>query len=84
MCYLQECNIDYNVLVLTETWLNENSESLFEIPGFQNISINRNENRRGGGIRVYILNCLVASKIEKLTGIFDTHEALFMKISLKK
>ncbi len=77
MCYLQECNIDYNVLVLTETWLNENSESLFEIPSFQNISINRNENRRGGGIRVYILNCLVASNIEKLTGIFDTHEALY-------
>ncbi len=50
VCYLKECNIDYNVLVFTETWLNENSESLFEIPGFQNISINRNDNRRGGGI----------------------------------
>ncbi len=46
--YLQDCNVDYNVLVFTETWLSGDTESLFEIPGFPNISINRNENWRRG------------------------------------
>ena len=54
---------------------------LFEIPGYDNISLHRNRNE--GGIRIYYDNRLTVDICEQFSGIFDTHESLFLKISLK-
>lgn len=81
LAHLQNVSHHYDIIVLTETWLNENSEQLFKIPGYESISLNRTG--RGGGIRVYAMEGLITQCCTEFTAIFDTHESLFLRITLK-
>ena len=79
--YLNTISFRYDIIVLTETWLTDDLDGLYEIPGYNNISLHRNRN--GGGIRIYYDNTLTADNCEQFSGIFDTHESLFIRISQK-
>ena len=81
LAQLQNVPYHYDIIVLTETWLNEHAKKLFQIPGYESISLNRTG--RGGGIRVYALEGLVTNCCTEFTAIFDTHESLFLRVSLK-
>lgn len=80
---LQSLNFNYDILVLTETWLNSNMENLFKIPNYDCISVNRPDCKKGGGIRVYFKDTMEVEKCDTISGIFDSHEALFLKFSVK-
>ena len=69
--------------MLCETWLNNKNESLCDIEGYKSISVNR-ENRRGGGVRLYYRNNIQVVKLDELSGIFDTHEALFTRVTISQ
>ncbi len=67
---------------MTETWLTDADEQQYPIPGYCHLSINR-LNRKGGGIRIYYLADLTVNKCHKISGIFNSHESLFVKVSIK-
>ena len=74
-------SFNFDILCLTETKLSELSDSLFEIPCFEYLSVNRNSH--GGGIRVYYRSFMKVALCPDFTGIFDSHEALFLRINLR-
>ena len=71
----------FSFIIITECWLSERSDVGFEIPGYKSFGIYRN-NRRGGGIKLYYLNTLVADIVSEVTGCFDSYESLAIKVSV--
>ena len=75
---LSSLKFQVDIIVLIETWLSDDIRNLYDIEGYKHVSVNRNRN--GGGIRCYINENLQFSVMDDFTGIFNTHESLFMKI----
>ena len=69
------------IIILTETWLCDANKDTFTLPNYNCVSLSRNQH--GGGISVYYLEKLVVNIHDVYTGIFDTHEALFLRITYK-
>jgi exonuclease III len=82
LSFIQKQNIIYHVILITETWLTELDGDLYHIPSYSHISVSR-VNKRGGGIRLYYLDEFVVNPCNLISGIFESHEALFVKLSLK-
>lgn len=81
IAHLQNASYQYELILLTETWLGADSEQLFQIPGYEAISLNRAG--RGGGIRIYALEGLITNCYAEFTAIHNTHESIFLRIRLK-
>ena len=74
---LKLSKIEYTIIVITETWLHDSDNGLFNIPGYDNISLNRPGTNKGGGIRLYYHNSIKFIKTDNdMTGISDSHECL--------
>ena len=73
-------NFDFDLLCVTETKLSELSDRLFDIPGCSHFSVNRNSH--GGGIRVYYKSHLQVTICHEFSGLFVSHEALFVRVNL--
>ena len=82
MTSLYASNIIFDILVLIETKLSNESQHLYDIPNFNHTSLYRNN--YGGGIRVYYKQTINITVIEKYTQLFETHESLFVKIMPNK
>lgn len=67
--------------MLTETWLTPEFNNNFLINGYNCMHTHRNRN--GGGLRLYYHNSLTVEKIEVLSGIYPTHEALSAELFMK-
>lgn len=63
-CYVKINNCD--ILVLTETWLNENELHMYTISGYAVTHSCRNS--RGGGTSIYIKDCLRFQEIKNIGG----------------
>ena len=53
---LEESKHSFNVICLTETWLNDNeskTNSNYHLPNYKGIHCERKTNKRGGGVYVY-------------------------------
>ncbi len=81
LSYLKSLDVTYQIIILSESWLCSGSENLFNIAGYYHSSIFRTQ-RNGGGISIYVCNDLSVNRIEDLSIICDTHEALFFKVYL--
>ena len=68
-----------SVIGLTETWLNSNSQILFDLPGFEFVHRNR-QNRVGGGVGLYISNKFEYIIHEELNVTNDVLESLFVEL----
>ena len=74
---LKLSKIEYTIIVITETWLHDSDNSLFNIPGYDNVSLNRLDSNKGGGIRIYYHQSIKFIKTDTdLSGISDSHECL--------
>ena len=51
--YLLSLGIQFSIIGLTETWLNEETSELYELPEYKSIRLTR-PNRKGGGVSLYI------------------------------
>ena len=76
--------VKYTILVITETWCHDSDDSLFNIPGYENISLNRKDTKKGGGLRIYFHDSIKLIKIDdNLTGIHDSHECLACELDME-
>ena len=74
--HLEQFNVYFSFIVLTEVWLSDKINAGFKIPGYEAASCFRNE--FGGGILVYYRDYFEVDIIETMSGIFDSHESLFI------
>lgn len=77
--FLQLSKINYTFIALTEVALTSETDKNFDIDGYNCKSIYRSD--RGGGIKLYYAQHLDVQILSNLTGIFESHEALFVECS---
>ena len=79
LAFLDEINFQVDIIILTETWLDNESVKLYNLPGYKKSFINRPT--RGGGILAFIGNSIKFETKMDLSGILCTHEALVLNIN---
>lgn len=52
LAHLDSIKTEFKFIFITETYLNESTENLYNIPGYKSVSLSRS-NRTGGGIKLY-------------------------------
>ena len=50
--FLNGFNVDFDILILTETWLNADNKDLFNIPNYNSYHATRHG--RGGGVSIFV------------------------------
>ena len=63
---METINLVIDIICISETWINENTHCDSFFPGYQSFHSMR-ENRRGGGVAIYVRNYFQANVIEDLT-----------------
>jgi hypothetical protein len=51
---LRECSFDFDLITFTESWLNDDLETLADISGYTTITKHKTPNKEGGGIAAYL------------------------------
>ena len=68
--YLQQFTNQFNIITLSETWINMENGVDFEMEGYEFNYINRN-NKGGGGVAVYVDSNLNYTMVESMTTVID-------------
>ena len=68
LSYIESIKEKTSFILITETWLNRNTDVTFEIPGYKSFNYYRNDHsereRIGGGMKLYVLEQINASTID--------------------
>ena len=81
MCSINNLNIKFSFIVLSEIWGDSNDAMLNVIPGYSHIYDIR-ESRNGGGVSIYVVDCINYKKrldlkvLEKCTKNLIGHSRL--------
>lgn len=67
-----------DVVLLTETWLNEHEEKYYNLPGYSLISLNRSKGR-GGGVAAYVKNSYTRGIVKSVTT--TTYSILYFAVN---
>ena len=70
----------FSCIIFTETWLTEDRDKVFSIPGFYCCNLYRNQ--YGGGIKLYIRNGIKTKILENFTIINNVCEILIVELFL--
>ena len=68
----------FSCILLTETWLTADVDNVFDIPGFYCFNLYRN--RYGGGLKLYLKNCIQARILQDFTFINNLFEVMTVEI----
>ena len=80
LCYLQTLNHTFSFIGLVETWMSYDNVDTFSIEGYTHEFLCR-ENRRGGGVSIFISNKIPHYKIrDDLSIINDSYECIFIEV----
>ena len=74
------CNVIsyFSCILLTETWLTADVDNVFDIPGFYCFNVYRN--RYGGGLKMYLKNCIEARILHDFTFVNQLFEVMTVEI----
>ena len=70
-------NLNHSILTFSETWLSDSSQHLYDIPNFNAFHKNR-ENKRGGGVAIYVSDKYLCSSISELSCSLPFIESVFV------
>ena len=73
--YLSNCEHDFDVIILTETWAKDETQTLCHIPGYH-ATHNLRDNRKGGGVSIFVRESINFSVIETTNISSDYIEAV--------
>ena len=84
--FLSQLKFKPKIITVTETWLRVEHEKILRIKGYNQFSISRDHdpNKRvksGGGLRIYFCENLNVEIVTELSGVFDSHESLFVRFT---
>lgn len=78
--YLSLLDFQFKIIGITETWLNDNNAPLFGLPQYNHEYLHR-QNRKGGGVSLFIQKNLPFRKRDELCKTDNVIESLFIEIS---
>lgn len=78
---LSVLEFSFDIIILTETWLTRDTDYMFSIPGYNCLSVYRNQ--YGGGIRAYIKDRFKAQISGDLSYVRDSVEILSFTVEDK-
>ena len=67
MNIIESSNASFSAIAVTETWLNETNEDVYQIDGYKFIPKNRSGMKSGGGVGYYIKNCFNTNILNELS-----------------
>lgn len=79
--FISAFKTSFDIISICETWLNSHIVNLFDIEGYHHKTLNRSDLKKGGGLRIYYRSHLSVTVCEELTGLFNTHESIFISVS---
>lgn len=77
---LNNLNYKFDVLCLTETWLNHSISNLVQIDGYTDFHVMR-EHGRGGGVCIYVLNKFNCKLLERFCFCEEFLECCFVEVT---
>lgn len=82
--YLHTLSQPFNVIAISETWINSGEVEDFEMDGYELLHINR-KNKSGGGVAIYVDNGLKCKVLEEMTTVVDNLlECLTIELCMEK
>jgi hypothetical protein len=78
--FMEGLNFQFTIIGASETWLTENNVDCYGLNGYQHFYLTR-ENRRGGGVSLFINETFCVKERHELNVMSDFLEALFVEIS---
>ena len=80
---LDNSRMTYSAIALTETWLNETNDDIFQIEGYTFISRNRKGSKSGGGVGLYVNDCFDVNVRNDLSTSNEVLECVFVEVRQK-
>ena len=77
---LHEININFDCLCFCETWLNDSTTKLVDFDGYTPCHVTRANQKRGGGVSVFVRDCYKCEIIDQLSFCSNHIESLFVSI----
>lgn len=77
--FLNSLNVKFDAIIFTESWLTKMDPAPY-FEGYKSITLCR-ENKRGGGIAIYLKTEQQHQTIEELTNINENVESMFVRVS---
>ena len=68
----------FSIIIFTETWLSGERDKIYNIPGFYCYNLYRNQ--YGGGIKIYLKNCIQSKILDSLAVINNLFEMLNVEL----
>ena len=68
--YLDTFSQPFNIIAISETWLNKDRELDFDMDGYELSYINR-QNKGGGGVAIYVDKTLHFKVLDRMTTVVD-------------
>ena len=81
-CFLTQLNQRPDIIVITESHLDNISAPLIHLDGYRTAYNNRSSH--GGGLLVFINSNILFEIKSKMTGLFNSHESLAIEINMPK
>ena len=85
VCIYNVCSVlhSFDVIALSETWLNDNNQHIFHLEGFHFICHNRSK-KRGGGVAFFVNKLIKHDIVQKLSiSIDNVVECITVELCLK-
>jgi exonuclease III len=82
--FLTISNVVFSAIAVTETWLNNNNQDIFQIDGYNFFSKNRSNLKTGGGVGLYVNNKFDVELRNDLSVSNDIIECIFLELVQKQ
>ena len=79
LIFLDRIKYNFNVIILTETWLSDSNKECYPLPGYDSKHIVRSD-KRGGGVSIYFKNSYSSQLITPLCNISNSYESIFITL----
>ena len=79
--FLHSAGINWDIVCVSETWLNSDIENMRTIPGYTAFFESR-RGKAGGGVAIYVRNSCIKSCTRIQMNVLEGTEALFIKCDL--
>ena len=80
MYYIDNMNITFSFIGLSETWASETNKDLLEIPGYMHEQCIRSNKKKGGGTSLYIHNSIQYKRRRDLAFPEKLYETVFVEL----
>uniref|UniRef100_A0A8C6M4T9 Reverse transcriptase domain-containing protein n=1 Tax=Nothobranchius furzeri TaxID=105023 RepID=A0A8C6M4T9_NOTFU len=82
--YIAQFNQPFDVIAISETWINTGKEEDFEMKGYELLHLDRT-NKKGGGVALYVDKNLRFEKMSRMTRVVDgVMECITVEINMNK